>query len=55
LLTNTAIDVIEKWYKKIGCDSKGMLSRRPRKTIGYVTPAEVFFGRKVGVKIALQS
>jgi len=34
--------------------AKGMLNRRPRKTLGYATPTEVFFGKKVGVKIALQ-
>lgn len=33
---------------------KGILNRRPRKTLGYATPTEVFSGKKVGVKIALQ-
>jgi len=35
--------------------AKGMLNRRPRKTLGHATSTEVFFGKRIGVKIALQS
>jgi IS30 family transposase len=34
--------------------AKGQLNRRPRKTLGYATPTEVFFGKSFGEKIALQ-
>jgi len=34
--------------------AKGMLNRRPRKTLGYATPTEVFFGVSFGENFALQ-
>ena len=34
---------------------KGLLNRRPRKTLGFATPAEVFFGQSFGENFALQS
>jgi len=34
--------------------AKGLLNRRPRKTLDYATPTEVFFGKSFGEKIALQ-
>jgi len=33
---------------------KGMLNRRPRKSIGYVTLTEVFFGNSFGENFAFQ-
>jgi len=27
---------------------KGLLNRRPRKSLGFTTPAEVFFGKSLG-------
>ena len=33
---------------------KGLLNRRPRKTLGFATPTEVFFGKSFGKKVALQ-
>ena len=36
-------------------DGKGYTGGlRPRKTLGYATPTEVFFGKSFGEKIALQ-
>ena len=35
--------------------AKGQLNRRPRKTLEYATPMEVFFGKSFGEKIAPQS
>jgi len=35
--------------------AKGLLNRRPRKTLGYATPTEVFFGGSFGENFALQS
>ncbi len=34
--------------------AKGLLNRRPRKTLGYATATEVFFGKSFGEKIAFQ-
>jgi len=34
--------------------AKGLLNRRPRKTLGFVTPTEVFFGKSFGENFALQ-
>lgn len=43
-------EVTERMVKR----AKGQLNRRPRKTLGYATPTEVFFGKSFGEKIALQ-
>ncbi|MBT5635526.1 MAG: IS30 family transposase [Gammaproteobacteria bacterium] len=43
-------EVTERMVKR----AKGQLNRRPRKTLGYGTPTEVFFGKSFGEKIALQ-
>ena len=34
--------------------AKGLLNRRPRKTLGFATPTEVFFGRSFGENFAFQ-
>lgn len=34
--------------------AKGLLNRRPRKTLGYATPTEVFFGKSFGENFAFQ-
>ena len=44
-------EVTERMVKR----AKGQLNRRPRKTLKYATPMEVFFGKSFGEKIALQS
>jgi len=33
---------------------KGLLNRRPRKSLGFVTPTEALFGKSFGENIALQ-
>jgi len=33
---------------------RGLLNRRPRKTLGFVTPTEAFFGKSLGENFALQ-
>lgn len=35
--------------------AKGLLNRRPRKTLGFATPTEVFFGKSFGKNFAIQS
>jgi len=48
----------EKVAKALDCDKrsnvKGLLNRRPRKPLGFVTPTEVFFGKSFEVDVALQ-
>ena len=34
---------------------QGLLNRRPRKSLGVVTPVEVFFGKSLGENFAFQS
>ena len=34
--------------------AKGLLNRRPRKTLGFATPTEVFFGKAFGENFAFQ-
>jgi len=34
--------------------AKGLLSKRPRKALGYATPTEVFFGLSFGENFLLQ-
>jgi len=44
-------EITERQMKR----AKGLLNRRPRKTLGYATPTEVFFGISFGENCALQS
>ena len=44
-------EITERQMKR----AKGLLNRRPRKTLGYATPTEVFFGVSFGENCALQS
>jgi len=44
-------EITERQMKR----AKGLLNRRPRKTLGYATPTEVFFGVSFGENFALQS
>ena len=44
-------ELTERSVKRV----KGLLNRRPRKTLGFATPAEVFFGQSFGENFALQS
>jgi IS30 family transposase len=39
-------EVTERMVKR----AKGKLNRRPKKTLGYATPTEVFFGKSFGEK-----
>ena len=34
---------------------QGLLNRRPRKSLGFATPVEVFFGKSLGENFAFQS
>jgi len=45
-----------RWDLCEGCRVTGIpiATRRPRKTLGYATPKEVFFGKSFGRKIAIQ-
>ena len=43
-------EITERMVKRV----KGLLNRRPRKTLGYVTPTEAFFGKSFGENFALQ-
>jgi len=44
-------EITERQMKR----AKGLLNRRPRKTLGYATPTEVFFGVSFGENCAFQS
>ena len=44
-------EVTERSVKRV----KGLLNRRPRKSLGYETPTEVFFGKSLGANFAFQS
>ena len=43
-------EITERQMKR----AKGLLNRRPRKTLGYATPTEVFFGVSFGENCAFQ-
>ena len=44
-------EITERQMKR----AKGLLNRRPRKTLGYATPTEVFFGVSFGENCAFQT
>ena len=44
-------EVTERSVKRV----KGLLNRRPRKSLGYETPTELFFGKSLGANFAFQS
>ena len=43
--------VTERSVKRV----KGLLNRRPRKSLGYETPTELFFRKSLGANFAFQS
>jgi transposase, IS30 family len=63
-LNENTNDLVRQYFPKGSCfeevtermikRAKGQLNRRQRKTLGYATPTEVFFGKSSGEKIALQ-
>ena len=44
-------EVTERSVKRV----KGLLNRRPRKSLGYETPTELSFGKSLGANFAFQS
>jgi len=43
-------EITERMVKRV----KGLLNRRPRMTLGFVTPMEAFFGKSFGENFVLQ-
>jgi len=46
---------MERVIRRIVKSVIGLLNRRPRKPLGFVTPTEAFYGKSFGVNCAFQN